>query len=200
MCWCSLGCFFTLSLNTCKSFFESQNYQAKFGAKMVRVSERCNQLYDDITKDTPLTELLPIAKDTAAFISEQVAEGEANRHELCKMHTNGVLHIYPNMYDMILKINRLFLAYLKHGNKEDQDKINHLFDIFRNDIEIIIDRLVSPQSNEDSVMPIEKDHGSNKNDDVMVACAKLKHYYDDQRGMCQLVYRLRKRIKQQCKA
>ena len=164
----------------------------------MRVSERCDQIYAGITKDTPLTELLPITKDTAAFISEQLAEGEANRHELCKMHTNGVLHIYPNMYDMILKLNRLFLAYLRYGDKKDQDRINHLFDIFRNDVEITIDRLVSSQSNEDSVVPIGKDHGSHKNDDVMVACAKLKHQYDDQRSVCRLVYRLRKCIKQQC--
>ena len=159
---------------------------------MVHVSERCHQIYAGITHETPLTELLPITKDTAAFISEQLAEGELKRDESCQ--------IYPNMYDMILKLNRLFLAYLRYGDKKDQDRINHLFDIFRNDVEITIDRLVSSQSNEDAVVPIGKDHGSHKNDDVMVACAKLKHCYDDQRSVCRLVYRLRKRIKQQCNA
>ena len=147
-----------------------------------------------------MTELLPITKDTAAFISEQLVKGELKRDELSKMQTLGVFQIYPNMYDMILKLNRLFLAYLRYGDKEDQDRINHLFDIFRNDVEMIIDRLVSPQSNEDVALPIGKGHGSHKNDDVRVACEHLKQYYDDQCAICRLVYRLRKRIKQQCKA
>ena len=171
---------------------------------MASVRNVSDELYNEICESTPLSELLSIAKDTAAFLERGQRDAETNRNQMAKIRTIGLSSpLNPGMYNRMVYIDELFLLYLKSGKKHDKNQIEYNLPIYKNEVHEIIDRLVFPEDEGEEPFMFLFDKGSLKtheNDDaVRVACEDLKGQYEAHISMWRLIQRLRKRISEKCK-
>ena len=171
---------------------------------MASVRNVSDELYNEICESTPLSELLSIAKDTAAFLERGQRDAETNRNQMAKIRTIGLSSpLNPGMYNRMVYIDELFLLYLKSGKKHDKNQIEYNLPIYKNEVHEIIDRLVFPEDEGEEPFMFLFDKGSLKtheNDDaVRVACEDLKGQYEAHISMWRLIQQLRKRISEKCK-
>lgn len=167
----------------------------------------CTQVHNQLTEEVPLDQLLFAAKTLSAWVTRSVAEVSKDQPHYENNYENNCdethRRLCPGHYERLLLINTLLLSYLRNGKKDVRDQIDLEFEMYAKQVEDMIDQFVFPDAKEipKLFMFQEGRMCQYENDNaVRVACEHLKRQIEGHQAMRKMIYRLRERIAQKCKA